>query len=186
MQKKRHDAGLRYTLENRNTDVKRFWSVMKQLFGNKVKAGIPTLIENDTPYSTDLEKANLFADYFASQCSLPDPPAGYSLPPVAPITDTILETVHFNVHDVATIMSKLNVSKASGPDMISYRLLKECANSLAEPFCRLFEKSFVDGIFPMKWKVSHIAPVFKKALKHLKENYRPVSLLSCISKSWRG
>ncbi len=79
-------------------------------------------------------------------------------------------------------MSKLNVSKASGPDCISYRLLKECAFSLAEPFCRLFEKSFMDGIFPSKWKISNIAPVFKKAFRHIKENYRPVSLLSCISK----
>ncbi len=180
--KRRHDAGLRYTLENRSTDVKRFWSVMKQLFGNKVKAGIPTLIDNDTPFSTDSEKANLFADYFASQCSLPAPSPDYNLPPVTPITNARLNTVQFNVHDVSTIMSKLNVTKASGPDLISYRLLKECAHTLAEPFCRLFEKSFVDGIFPTKWKISHIAPVFKKALKHLKENYRPVSLLSCISK----
>ncbi len=79
-------------------------------------------------------------------------------------------------------MEKLNVSKASGPDQISYRLLKECAQSLAEPLCRLFDKSFLDGVFPTKSKISNISPVFKKALRHLKENYRPVSLLSCLSK----
>ncbi len=31
-------------------------------------------------------------------------------------------------------------------------------------------------------KLSNISPVFKKAVRFLKENYRPVSLLSCISK----
>ena len=39
-----------------------------------------------------------------------------------------------------------------------------------------------DGVFPTVWKLSNISPVFKKALRCLKENYRPVSLLSCISK----
>ncbi len=180
--KRKYDAGLKYTLEDKNLDVKRFWSIMKQLFGSKVKAGIPTLIDNNVPYSSDLDKANLFAEYFADQCSLPDPPANYVLPPVTPITNARLSNVNFEVHQVAKIMEKLNVSKASGPDQISYRLLKECAQSLAEPLCRLFDKSFLDGVFPSKWKISNISPVFKKALRHLKENYRPVSLLSCLSK----
>ena len=60
--KRRYDAGLKYTLEDRNLDVKRFWSIMKQLFGSKVKAGIPTLIDNNVPFSTDIEKANLFGE----------------------------------------------------------------------------------------------------------------------------
>ncbi len=97
---------------------------MKQLFGNKVNAGIPTLIENSTPYSSDKEKANLFAVYFASQCFLPDPPANYQLPPVNYITDARLDNVDFIPHEVTEIMKRLNVSKASGPDGISYRLLK--------------------------------------------------------------
>ncbi len=29
---------------------------------------------------------------------------------------------------------------------------------------------------------SHISPVYKKAFRHIKENYRPVSLLACMSK----
>ncbi len=38
------------------------------------------------------------------------------------------------------------------------------------------------AFFPTIWKLSNISPVFKKVLRCLKENYRPVSLLSCISK----
>ncbi len=38
------------------------------------------------------------------------------------------------------------------------------------------------GVFPNKWKESFISPVFKKAARYIKENYRPVSLLSCVSK----
>ncbi len=172
--KRRYDAGLKYSLEDKNTDIKRFWSIMKQLFGNKVKAGIPTLIDNGTPYSTDLDKANLFAEYFSTQCSLPDPPNTYQLPPVDYVTDTRLNDVSFIPHEVSEIMKKLNVSKATGPDGVSYRLLKECADSLAIPLCRLFNKSFIDGMFPSKWKISNISPVFKKALKG--ETGRPQDL----------
>jgi len=38
------------------------------------------------------------------------------------------------------------------------------------------------GEFPKKWKYGHWSAVFKKNESFLKENYRPISLLSCISK----
>ena len=79
-------------------------------------------------------------------------------------------------------MKGLNVSKATGPDGIGNKVLKDCADSLAIPLTDLFNKSMNDGIFPDSWKISHISPVYKKAFRYLKENYRPVSLLSCISK----
>ncbi len=41
----------------------------------------------------------------------------------------------------------LNVAKASGPDNISQRFLKECAHSLARPFAMLFQRSMNDGVF---------------------------------------
>ncbi len=79
-------------------------------------------------------------------------------------------------------MSKLNVSKANGPDGISNRVLKECSDSLAIPLTDLFNKSMDEGVFPSLWKMSNVSPVYKKAFRYLKENYRPVSLLSCMSK----
>ncbi len=36
--------------------------------------------------------------------------------------------------------------------------------------------------FPDKWKESNLSPVYKKSLKHCKSNYRPISLLCCVSK----
>lgn len=37
-------------------------------------------------------------------------------------------------------------------------------------------------MFPDKWKIAHVIPLFKKGDKSLPSNYRPVSLLSCVSK----
>jgi hypothetical protein len=38
------------------------------------------------------------------------------------------------------------------------------------------------GIFPSSWKEAMVTAIFKKQNRQLKENYRPISLLSCISK----
>ncbi len=56
-------------LADPNIGVKKYWSVMKEIYGNKVKASIPTLIDNNQTFSTDTEKANLFVDLFSDQCS---------------------------------------------------------------------------------------------------------------------
>ncbi len=180
--KARYRAGQTSKLDDPHIGPKKFWSIMKELYGSKVKAAIPPLIDNNVTYSSNIEKANLFADYFASQCSLGPPPDGYALPPLNYLTDARLDTVNFDVITVRNIMSRLNTSKANGPDGISNRVLKECANSLCTPFADLFNKSMNEGVFPSLWKLSNISPVYKKAFRHLKENYRPVSLLSCISK----
>ena len=70
----------------------------------------------------------------------------------------------------------------SGVPLCGHIRLRECADSLCTPLTDLFNKSMNDSIFPSLWKLSNISPVYKKALRHLKENYRPVSLLSCMSK----
>ena len=40
------------------------------------------------------------------------------------------------------------------------------------------------GVFPDSMKHAEIVPVFKKGKKLEKSNYRPVSILSCLSKVW--
>ena len=45
-----------------------------------------------------------------------------------------------------------------------------------------FNESIKTGVFPDDLKLADISPVFKKKIKELKENYRPVSVLSAFSK----
>ncbi len=180
--KRNYYGKLKSNLSSKNITIKKFWSIMKELHGAKIKETIPTLIDEGISYTTDLEKANLFGKFFAETCSLPPPPVNHRLPPITFHTNQRLTTIDFVPHAVREILKHLNVNKASGPDGISYRFLKECAFSLAEPLCRLFNKSMSSNIFPTKWKESHLSPVYKKASKDMKVNYRPVSLLSCISK----
>ena len=48
--------------------------------------------------------------------------------------------------------------------------------------CLLFNKSLHERVFPDQWKIAYVIPLFKSGDKSLPSNYRPVSLLSCVSK----
>ena len=45
-----------------------------------------------------------------------------------------------------------------------------------------FNLSIKTGVFPQNLKLADVTPIFKKKDKHLKENYRPVSILPALSK----
>ena len=68
------------------------------------------------------------------------------------------------------------------PDEISARLLKETAEQIAPSLTLLYNKSLETGVFPDEWKLANIVPIHKKDNKDHVDNYRPISLLSIISK----
>ena len=84
--------------------------------------------------------------------------------------------------DVLDILQNLNVTKASGPDGLSARVLKECANQIVSPLCHIFNMSLRDGALPREWLEANVIPVYKKSDKQYVGNYRPVSLLSICGK----
>ena len=79
-------------------------------------------------------------------------------------------------------MSKLDNEKAQGPDNIPVRLLKETATEIAPSLCAFFNKSLRVGALPRDWKITNVVPVHKLREKSHVKNYRPILLLSIISK----
>ena len=80
---------------------------------------------------------------------------------------------------VEKLLRGINPSKASGPDLVPCRFLKELAAELAPILTQFFQQSLREGQIPDDWKKAIVAPVFKKGSKNLAENYRPVSL-TCV------
>ena len=72
--------------------------------------------------------------------------------------------------------------KATGPDQIGNRLLKATCKTISKPLCILFNLSLETKCFPECWKIANVIPLYKKGEASSPNNYRPVSLLSCISK----
>ena len=67
--------------------------------------------------------------------------------------------------------------KSSGIDELSSRLCKDAFQVLGYKLVHLFNSSLALGIFPDKWKVAKIIPLFKGGDRASVNNYRPVSLL---------
>ena len=67
-------------------------------------------------------------------------------------------------------------------DNISSWLLKELRTCIIEPLAMLINKSMQQGVFPDKLKIAKIIPIYKSKDKDQFSNYRPISLLSSISK----
>ncbi len=67
-------------------------------------------------------------------------------------------------------------------DGLSTKLLKAIANEISLPIAHIFNLSVTQGIFPQKLKKSRTVPIFKAGDPTLCDNYRPISLLSSLSK----
>ena len=61
-------------------------------------------------------------------------------------------------------------------------LLKYLKTQIAVPLEIIFNKSMTEGIVPHQLKVAHIVPIFKGNGKHELIDFRPISLLNCLSK----
>jgi hypothetical protein len=87
-----------------------------------------------------------------------------------------------DVAEVENNLRNLDITKASGPDKIPARLLKECGRHIAPSLGELFNVSLRVGRLPVEWKSANVIPVHKKHLKEPAENYRPISLWPIIAK----
>ena len=84
---------------------------------------------------------------------------------------------------VKNVITNLDSSKASGPDCIPVMVLKNCEPELSYILAKLFNNCLKESCFPDCWKVSSVVPVFKNVgERSTAKNYRPVSLLSVVSK----
>ena len=62
-------------------------------------------------------------------------------------------------------------------------VLKNCQSEFSQILAKPFNKSLKDPCFPDCWKVSTVVPVFKNVVeKSAAKDYRPVSVLSVVSK----
>ena len=86
-------------------------------------------------------------------------------------------------HDVLVKLTKLNPTKANGPDGIPSWLFKENAELLSDPVKEILNCSFRDGCLPQSWKNADVVPLPKQQpVKDINKHLRPISLTSVVSK----
>ena len=137
------------------------------------------IIHNDNHFTTPQEKSTVLNNHFCMQSTIDDSHA--ALPPLEH-PEHILNNIRISSQDVEDVLMLLDTSKASGPDLIHPKLLKEGATVLSPHLSTLFNKSIELCLFPSDWKLANIIPVYKKGDRTNATNYRPISLLSCLGK----
>jgi hypothetical protein len=160
---------------------KKWWKLAKSLNGGQASSVNNTpLLDGNRIVTDNFDRANLFNKFFVSQSELDDSEA--QLPDGNINPRVLIEQKVIQPEDVYEVLVNLDITKSTGPDGISNQLLREAAVPISEPLSHLFNYSLSTGYFPEAWKTANVVPIYKKENPMLCNNYRPISLLCCISK----
>ncbi len=77
---------------------------------------------------------------------------------------------------------RVTIKKAAGPDGITGRVMRSCADQLAGLFTSIFNESLVTSVVPTPFKKSIIIPVPKNSKPSCLNDYRSVALTSIVMK----
>lgn len=172
-------------------NIKETWKVLKTLISHKNdKSFIPvTFKHNNEMISNPDNIANLFCQYFSNvgleyANLIPKSHRSYS-DYVAMNRHRNPNTLYFSPTDpneIIKIIKSLKSTKSCGNDNISSLILKQAQNSISVPLSILINKSLSTGTFPDTLKIAKVIPIYKSKDRDNIANYRPISLLSSLSK----
>lgn len=170
-------------LENNiNFDSSKFWNFIKNKKTGKNKMIV--MEYNGIKYDSGVTVANAFADYFSSvyerYVSEPSVESAVEGPCRAGVS--CLTLPHLRCRDVQDAIKKLKSKSTTGPDLLPQYLFKGCSELLIKPLTFLFNLSLTSKMFPEKWKITKVTPIFKAGKRDQIINYRPVAVLSVPAK----
>lgn len=84
--------------------------------------------------------------------------------------------------EIYDAIRSLKNNKAAGPDCLIGEFFKNAPGSFVPFLCKLYNKLFSTGTYPVSWTESIIQPLHKKGDVNKTDNYRGISLLNINSK----
>ena len=60
----------------------------------------------------------------------------------------------------------LDINKATGPDRIGARILRELASEIAIPLAIICRRLLCEGVWPDAWKIHYLVAIYKRAATH--------------------
>ena len=175
--------------DKHKSNPRKTWQMIKSLLPN-AKDSSPTInkiVLNKTEINDTASIANQFNTYFSS--------VGKNLAmKFSEQNDTdhhkflgkrISNSIYLeptSPQEVFKEINSLNLNKSPGLDGITAYFIKLASDIVAVPLSILCNLSFSEGVFPNCMKNAKVIPLFKTGSKTELSNYRPISLLSCLSK----
>lgn len=188
----RNDAWTKNLLDmNRNTNNrKKLWKFTK-LIKNK-HTSIPPLKTNDKILVTDQVKCDEIGRHFANAHFT----TFHDISPIEQeVNSTVVDFLFSNENirpeprflakpkEVSLVIRKLKNSKCPGLDNVNNRCLKRLSRKALVFLTFIYNSCINLNYFPLTWKHAKVIAIPKPNKDHsLSKNYRPISLLSSLSK----
>jgi Reverse transcriptase (RNA-dependent DNA polymerase) len=169
-------------------DPKKLWKLLKEVStGEEGQSKIEKITEDGKVISNPTEIANHFNKFFSS---IGNKISESVLPTEKDACDYVdanqdvpdLDLGATGPIQVSEILKNFESKNSTDIDGISIKLLKFVAIEVSLPLAHVFNLSLSTGTFPSKLKQSRIVPIFKSGEQDNCDNYRPISLLSTLSK----
>ena len=175
-----HDEYVNNLITDAGSSAKKtLWTYVKSKRNDKV--GVYPLKKDGQTYSDSKPQADILNDQFSSVFTTePD----NSLPRLGLSPYPTIPDINITVNGIYKLLGGLNPHKATGPDEITTRILKEAAAELS-PAVTLLQGVFQASLqqnTPSDWLKANVVPAFKKGDRSKAENYRPISLTSVLCK----
>ena len=176
-------------LSSSKKDPRKTWKILGELLASGKSFDQPTCINHNNNEIYDPNQiSTIFNNYFGNigrnlaenfdNCNdnfrsflFKDKRIANSIVLLSPSTNEILNE-----------LNRLKDKKTSGPDHLAPYFLKIASTVIAPYLAFMIEFMFNFGVFPDLLKIARVVPIFKTGDKKLVENYRPISILSSISK----
>ena len=165
---------------NSRGDPKRFWRNISSCLPNKraMKSNVTLIDKSNNSQIDNNATSDYINDFFANVGNnlAKDFVHNWS-PDDQPNLETEMSDIHTDFEEVHALSKEINISKSSAIDLLSSKILKDAFLVLTLQLVYLFNLSLSTGMFPSKWKVATVIPLFKGGVKTDVGNYRPISLL---------
>ena len=158
---------------------KRFWRFINSKRCDSTGIA-PLKCQDGLTYSDSQKKSEILNDQFVSVFNQNEDAT--SIKDKGPSPHSDMNNIIVSACGVFKLLSNLKIHKATGPDKIPARLLKELAAELTPVFTLFYQTSLDQGKVPDDWKEANVVPIFKKGERNHPGNYRPISLTSISCK----
>lgn len=174
-------------LEKARGNPKALWGVIGEVTNTKRVNRVPVelLGSHDDPRVA----CGLVNDYFvglgrdlASKISVPTHSPNYKFTTDGVRAGVSLSILPIDVAEVETIINGLRSDCATGWDGISLGVIRRSCGALLPPITHVINLCIASGTFPRVFKRAIVHPVYKGGCRDSVSNYRPISVLSALSK----
>ena len=181
-------AHYHHLIEEHKRDPKKTWKVLRTLLPSKPASPRPDIItSHNTTVSDPIIIANEFNHHFSNVGNVltnnidnSDANSFISyLKHSCPSTIFVYPTTY---HEIISLISAFKLNKVEGHDDIPPYFLKIAAEIIAIPLAMILNLCMQFDIFPNKLKIAKVLPVYKSGPTEHVTNYRPISLLTSLSK----